>query len=462
MSGLPEQGLIFSISQLNAEVSLLLGQCFPAIWIEGEISNLARPSSRHLYFSLKDEQAQVRCALFRHRNLALRIRPENGMHIIAKGKVALYEPRGDYQFIIEQIETAGEGLLQRRFEALKHKLLTAGWFNTEHKKSLPPLPRAIGVITSPTGAAVRDILNVLKRRCPHIPVWIYPVTVQGETAARQIVRALQQANQEQRCDTLILARGGGSLEDLWPFNEEAVATAIYQSHLPIITGIGHETDFTIADFVADQRAPTPSAAAELAAPEAQALRQQLRLLSQRLQQQLALQLQYKQQQLHSLQHRLNLQKPANRLRQQAQKLDELDLRLHRQIQHYLHYKQDKLQTIKQTLLKSSPLPKIHTAQQNLQQQAQYLQHLMQLNLASKQKQLALQAARLNAYSPLATLERGFAVVFDQNHQVLRQAENTTNGSLLTVRLHKGELLCRVEECRTEKKIPTSLSRDFKE
>ncbi|MCK5665265.1 MAG: exodeoxyribonuclease VII large subunit, partial [Thiotrichaceae bacterium] len=247
---------ILNVSELNAEVNQLLTRGFPLLWVEGEISNLVRPASGHLYFTLKDNKSQIRSAMFRNRNMKLTIQPENGMKVLVRGRVGLYEPRGDYQLIAEHMEDAGIGQLQRQFEALKKKLSDAGLFAEEHKKELPEYPKRIGVITSPTGAAVRDILQVLSRRSPHTPVLIYPTAVQGEVSKTQIEMAIRKANLDKKCDVLILARGGGSIEDLWSFNEENVAKAVYNSGIPIVCGVGHEIDFTIADFVADLRAPT--------------------------------------------------------------------------------------------------------------------------------------------------------------------------------------------------------------
>ena len=271
---------VYTVSQLNQAAKNLLEGSFPLIWISGEISNLSQPSSGHMYLTLKDEAAQVRCAMFRFRNSLLSFAPKNGMQVLARAKVSLYEGRGEFQLIIEHMEEAGDGLLRRKFDELKHRLAALGLFNHEHKKPLPALPQCIGVVTSATGAAIRDIISVLKRRMPAIPIMIYPAAVQGSEAAGQIVKAINLANQRQECDVLIVGRGSGSLEDLWPFNEEIVAHAIFNSEIPIISAVGHEIDYTIADFVADVRAATPSAAAELISPHQQELLQQVQLHSQ--------------------------------------------------------------------------------------------------------------------------------------------------------------------------------------
>ena len=258
---------VYTVSSLNREARRVIEDRLGVVWVEGEISGLARPSSGHLYWRMKDESAQIRCAMFRQRNRMLNFRPDDGQHVLARGRVSIYEPRGEYQLVVEYLEEVGEGLLRRRFEELKRKLAAEGLFDAQRKLEKPELPRRIGVVTSPSGAAVRDIVTVLARRFPAIPVLIYPTAVQGAGAAAEIASALELADRRSECDLLILARGGGSLEDLWSFNEEVVARAMAAVSIPIISGVGHEIDFTIADFVADIRAPTPSGAAELAVPD---------------------------------------------------------------------------------------------------------------------------------------------------------------------------------------------------
>ncbi|MEF3193735.1 MAG: exodeoxyribonuclease VII large subunit, partial [Halothiobacillaceae bacterium] len=271
-----------TVSSLVRKIKTLLEGNFPLVLVEGEISNLARPGSGHLYFTLKDANAQLRCAMFHNRASLLRFCPKDGVHVLVRARITMYEPRGDLQLVVEHMEEAGLGALQRAFEQLKQRLAAEGLFDAARKRQLPTLPHRIGIITSPSGAAVRDVLHVLQRRFPMIPLRIYPTSVQGAGAADEIVAALRRANEDGDCDVLLLVRGGGSLEDLWPFNEERVARAIAASRLPVISGVGHETDFTIADFVADARAPTPSAAASLAVPDALAVADQLRALEARL------------------------------------------------------------------------------------------------------------------------------------------------------------------------------------
>ncbi|MCB1639690.1 MAG: exodeoxyribonuclease VII large subunit, partial [Thiothrix sp.] len=402
--------LILSISQLNAEVGELLNHAFPSLWVEGEVSNLSRPASGHQYFSLKDASAQVRCALFKNRSNAGR-RPAlaNGQKVLARGRAGLYEPRGDYQFIVEEVQAAGTGRLQLAFEALKRRLEAEGLFDARHKKPLPAFPARIGVITSPSGAAIRDILQVLRRRCPQVTVLVYPCAVQGERAAPEIIRALTQANADPRCELLLLARGGGSLEDLWPFNEEAVARAIFASTLPVVSGIGHEIDFTIADFVADLRAPTPSAAAELASPDRRQLLEQLTGLQQRQLQALQRRILAGRDALRRLQQRLDNQRPDRRLQQRQQRVDELELRLKRAMRQRLDTGQRQLLHLQQGLQLRSPLTRIRHQTQQLQQTQRQLERLLQQLLQQGHEQLRLQAARLQALSPLATLERGYSL-----------------------------------------------------
>src|ERR1700728_3269492 len=320
---------IYSVSRLNREVRVLLERGFGALWLEAEISNLARPSSGHWYFSLKDSAAQVRCAMFRQRNMLSAFTPRDGQKVLVRARIGLYEPRGEYQLIVDHMEDAGLGALKRQFEELSAKLSQEGLFAAERKRLLPGLPKRIGVITSPTGAAVRDILHVLARRFPAAPVLIYPVRVQGAQAAAEITATLQLANQRAECDVLILARGGGSLEDLWAFNDERLARAIVASPIPVITGIGHEIDFTIADFAADVRAPTPSAAAEIVVPDAEEWLSSLRRLDARLQRALLRSMQARAQRLRWLCGRAAMVSPSARLAQQSQRLDELEQRLSR-------------------------------------------------------------------------------------------------------------------------------------
>ena len=436
---MPTERLVLSISQLNAEVSQLLNQGFAAVWVEGEISNFTRASSGHLYLTLKDAGAQVRCALFKGNAMRLKLNPRNGLKVVARGKIGLYEPRGDYQMVLDTMEEAGEGALQRQFEALKQQLQAQGLFADVHKQALPSFPRAIGVVTSPTGAAIRDIINVLKRRCPQIPVLVYPVLVQGEGAKEQITQAIAQADREQRCEVLIVARGGGSIEDLWAFNEELVAQAIYQCSLPIISGVGHEIDFTIADFVADQRAPTPSAAAELVSPDMQALQQrvqQLKLQLWRFQQR---QLQSAYQQVQQLSQRLNQQRPTQKLQQKAQRLDELDLRLNAAIQRRLQQQHLRLTHLQTRLQQRSPQRHLQQQHAQLERLQTRLQRALQQRMDKAHSRFVLQVSKLKTLSPLATLERGYSITQNAQGHVITQAAQVSVGETLITRVAQGQI-----------------------
>jgi exodeoxyribonuclease VII large subunit len=431
---------ILTVAELNAEVNQLLMRGFPLLWVEAEISNLARPASGHLYFTLKDNKSQIRSAMFRNRNMKLNIKPENGMKVLVRGRVGLYEPRGEYQFIAEHMEDAGIGQLQREFEALKKKLSEAGFFDEGHKKPLPEYPKRIAIITSPTGAAIRDILNVLKRRSPQTPILIYPVCVQGDSAKGQIEAAIRRADKDDSCDVIILTRGGGSIEDLWCFNEENVAKAIYHAETPIVCGVGHEIDFTIADFVADLRAPTPSAAAELITAD---VRQLLTDVTQNkiwLQQQLIKTIQEKQQKLDWLTARLELQKPSTKVQQQSQRLDEMTARLHLQLQTLLNNNVLQLNSFRARLQANQPIKKIEDSKQALR----YLQTRLSQSVTSKikndQSRFSLHMAKLDAISPLKTLDRGYSIIKDrQTGQLISSVKDVTNNQTLTIRLKDGDV-----------------------
>lgn len=333
---------IFTVTKLNYTVRHLLESGLGHIWLMGEISNFSQPVSGHWYLSLKDENAQVKCAMFKMKNQRVNFRPQNGMQILVRANVSLYEPRGDYQLILESMQLAGDGLLQQQFEQLKQKLAAEGLFATEHKKAIPHSPKRVGVITSASGAALQDILHILKRRDPNLEIVIYPTLVQGKEAVQDIVATLDLANQRNECDLLILGRGGGSLEDLWCFNEELVARAIFRSQLPIISAVGHEIDFTIADFVADLRAATPSAAAELVSRDQQERKQKLNALYQRSQLAFDRLWADKIAYFEQLKWRLNVQHPARQLQQQFQQLTAIEQRITRAVQQQFERKQQKL------------------------------------------------------------------------------------------------------------------------
>lgn len=434
---------IFTVSELNSEVRALLEENFGQIWIEGEISNFVAASSGHWYFSLKDENAQVRCAMFRGSQRGMQFKPKNGLHVLLRARISLYAPRGDYQLIANHMEERGEGKLRRQFEELKKKLEKAGWFNEGIKQDIPEIPKQIGVVTSPTGAAIRDILHVLRRRYPCVPVIIYPTLVQGDTAAAGIAKAIKTANQRKECDVLIVSRGGGSLEDLWPFNEEITAKAIYESKLPIISGVGHEVDFTIADFVADVRAPTPSAAAEIAVPDKSEILQQLAGDKAQIIRHIQQTLRQQHNELAWMQKHLNQQHPKRRLIEKAQQLDYIESRfeqLQRQLINKLQLRANQLDNRLQQL---SPHTRIQQLQNRLELNGVSMSRHMQHLISQQQSRLSQAAAKLDGISPLATLNRGYAIA-TKGEKVLYDVKQVKKGDAIKVRLAKGELGCVVE------------------
>jgi exodeoxyribonuclease VII large subunit len=392
---------VYSVSELNREVRVLLESGIGNVWVQGELSNLSRPSSGHWYFSLKDGEAQVRCCMYRTRNVLARFAPREGQMLIARGRVSLYEPRGEYQLQVEHLEDVGLGELQRAFDELKRRLAAEGLFAPERKRALPVAPRLIGVITSPSGAAIRDILNILARRFPSARILVHPVPVQGDAAPLAIARALDLASTRAECNVLILARGGGSLEDLWAFNDERVARAIFRSRIPVVTGIGHEIDFTIADFVADVRAPTPSGAAELVAPDVSTWLQRLAQFDRRFLASMRRAISMDQRRLESLQHRLRQVHPGVRLLRHAERLAELDRRL---------------------------------------------QRAMRTQMGTTAARLDSAVRALQAVSPLATLGRGFAVITRSvDGALITSADQLDVGEDFDAQLASGYLHAKVIE-----------------
>ena len=438
--------LVYSVSELNREAKRLLANHFLTVLVSGEISNLSTPSSGHVYFTLKDAQAQVRCAMFKGQQQRLRFKPSNGLQVLISAQVSLYEPRGDYQLVVESMEEAGAGALRQAFERLKQKLLLEGLFATERKKPLPALPRQIGVITSPSGAAIHDILTVLKRRFPAVPVLIYPVAVQGDAAKFEIAQALAYANQQQAVDVLILGRGGGSLEDLWAFNEEIVARAIAASDIPVISAVGHEVDVTIADFVADYRAATPSAAAEHAVPHQDEWLNAFNAYEQHLNQIIHRQLHQHNQRLNWLDKALQQQHPGQKLQRNAQRLDELELRIKQAMQRQLRDLGQQLAIGRHKLKQWQPDARIHSAQQQLHYLQQSLQRAMQLKLANLQQRQAAISQTLHAVSPLATLERGYSIAQRaDNGQIIKSVQQLAVNDLLSSRFASGHIVSQVKE-----------------
>ncbi|HUO81732.1 MAG TPA: exodeoxyribonuclease VII large subunit [Gammaproteobacteria bacterium] len=430
---------VYTVSRLNREARGLLEGGFPLLWLEGELSNFARPSSGHCYFSLKDASAQVRCALFRQQSRALGFSPANGQHVLVRARVSLYESRGEFQLIVEHMEEAGEGALRRAFEALKQKLAAEGLFDTARKRSLPALPKRIGLITSPSGAAIRDLLHVLARRFPAIPVLIYPAPVQGAGAAARIAQAIDLASSRSDCDVLILARGGGSLEDLWAFNEEVVARAIHRCAIPLVSGVGHEIDFTIADFVADVRAPTPSAAAELVVPDGAEWLRSLRGCGTRLAQCAVRHIERLKERTAWVERRLAQQHPGQRLKQRMQRLDELELRLQQCRRVRFERFADCLRECAARLARLSPAPRIARDRQRVTALTAGLCSHARRSVSAQRDRLAAGIRALNAMSPLATLERGYAIVSRADGSVLLDAASVAPGETISARLARGSL-----------------------
>lgn len=435
---------IWSVSRLNLEARTLLEQSFATLWVEGEMSNLARPRSGHIYFSLKDDQCQVRCAMFRMHNRRLAFEPRDGAQVLAQVRVSLYAERGEYQLIVQQLEQAGAGALRRAFDALKARLAAEGLFDAERKRAIPTLPRQVGIITSPTGAAIRDVLSVLARRFPSLPVLVYPVPVQGAQAAPAIVRALDRAASDGQCDVLILTRGGGSLEDLWPFNEESVARAIARCPIPLVSGIGHEVDFTIADFVADQRAATPSAAAELVSPDAREWRARRDAALRRLAALAGARLRGDRQALAWLLRRLV--HPQRRVAQLEQRRTELLARLARATAARIAIARQRVATLDAKLGRHHPATRLRAMREQAGALLTRLERAQAAQHARMRDRLAASLRAIETVSPQRTLERGYAIVTrTADGSVLRTPQQVTNGDAVTARLAGGTIRLRVEE-----------------
>ena len=417
----------FTIAELNQAARVLLEQAFASVWVEGEISNLSRPASGHLYFSLKDREAQIACALFKGSRYGLKIpvgQLENGLAIRAHGRLTLYEARGSYQLIIDQIEPVGQGALERAFAELQAQLAAEGLFAASRKRLIPAHPRQIGIITSPSGAAIHDALTTLARRNPLIPVIVYPSAVQGENAHLELIRQLHTANRRRECDTLLLIRGGGSLEDLWSFNHPDLVRAIVASEIPVVSGVGHETDVTLADLAADLRAPTPTAAAEMACPPLQQARQALAQYQRSLARQSQILLGNARRRTEELAHRLQLQHPERRLQQRAQQLDDYQERLTRSIAR-----------------------RVQQPQQQLSQQHERLQRAIAQQMRARRSHFEHLIAQLHALSPLATLKRGYAIARHANGEVIDDIQQTRPQEDIHIQLARGKLICTVRQRR---------------
>lgn len=479
---------IFTVTQLNYSVRHLLEVELGQVWLTGEISNFSQPVSGHWYLTLKDENAQVRCAMFKMKNLRVNFRPQNGMQVLVRANVSLYEPRGDYQLIIESMQMAGDGLLQQQFEELKMKLAAQGFFAQEHKKPIPKFVKQVGIITSPSGAALQDILHILNRRDPSLQIVIYPTLVQGKEATQDIIDTIKLANQRKECDVLIVGRGGGSLEDLWCFNEEAVAYAIYQSELPIISAVGHETDVTIADFVADLRAPTPSAAAELVSRDQQEMERQLqhhlntvnlafdrlwveklsrfqylnlRLNAQspakqlellhfkltqifdRLQGRLEQSLKLKEQKIAQLFLRVQAKHPSRQLEMKKLHLTQQETRLCKQIEQLFNAKRQQFYFAKQRLDNSALPHNISRQNQNLQQLSHRLTYSIEKQFTKQQQGFHALCTKLDGLSPLKILGRGYSITQNDQQHVIINTKQIAKGDRITTQLADGQILSEV-------------------
>ena len=432
-----------TVSQLNRRAKTLLEQGIARLWVEGEISNLSRPASGHIYLSLKDENAQVSAAWFRQRQRGPAIGFKNGDKVVAYGRVSIYEARGNYQLIIEQMEPAGEGVLKRRFDALKKKLQAEGLFAEDRKRELPALPSRIGVITSPSGAAIRDIVSVLGRRFPAVPVIIYPAAVQGEAAPGELMAALETAIRRDECDVLIIGRGGGSLEDLWAFNDEALARTIADCPIPIVSAVGHEVDFTISDFVADVRAPTPSGAAEIVVPNQQDWLHRINTLAIRIGRIGERKVQDRAQELDWLGRRLVAASPKATLQRQHDSLRENRSRLAATMRTRLLEMQNTTQALSGELLQQSPALMVERSIGQLAMLRQRLGGGAHDALSDAAHRIALLGRALNSVSPLATLDRGYAIVLDEDGKALTDATKASKGDEIRARLSKGELVATV-------------------
>ena len=434
---LTESDAVWTISALNFEVKTLLSQGIGSLWIEGEISNFACPASGHWYFTLKDERAQCRAAMFKGRNNKVGFLPKNGQHVLIRAQVTLYEARGEYQLVVDHLEDAGVGELMRRYEVLKSKLDQEGLFNSQLKNPIPAQPKKIGIVTSPTGAAIRDVLSVLARRAPHIPVLLFPTIVQGETAAKQILQAMRSAKNHAGCDVILLVRGGGSLEDMWCFNDEALAREIAHFPIPVVTGIGHEIDFTIADFVADKRAPTPSVAAETVSPDRYEMMQTVDEHLRRIVIQTNQCVSRANERLAALGKRLRLQHPQHQFQVLKTRLNYAYNAMLERKRNRFSNERHRLRLCQSILAQSSPLVMIRQQRDTLNSLHNSNTSSMKQYVLVAKHRLALQAKSLDALSPLKTLSRGFAKI-SKNHKLVSSVSQLCSGDEIDITLSDGK------------------------
>lgn len=437
---------ILTVSQLTSLVRGVLEENFDHVWVEGEVSNLAMPASGHLYFSLKDAGAQLRCVMFRASARLLRFRPKDGMGLIVRGRMTVFEPRGDYQLVVEYLEPQGIGALQLAFIQLKERLAKEGLFEEAHKKPIPRLPQRIGIVTSATGAAIHDILHVLDRRFANVEVLISPVKVQGEGAAQEIARAIRDFNRYREIDVMIVGRGGGSLEDLWAFNDEAVARAIFASRIPVITAVGHEVDFTIADFVADLRAPTPSAAAEVVITSKEELEAGVTALSHRLRVVMTHRLAVARREVEGLGR--SLKEPTMLLGHLAQRLDHLGERLSSSVRAGMLRRAERLSFFRNHLRLVTPAVQVERAREVLVSLQARRGNAMQQILDRCRETVAVCSGKLHSLSPLLTLSRGYSIACRLPEKtVVRDGGTLSPGDRIDLTFARGGACCVVEKCR---------------
>jgi len=443
MSLEPPKRRVYTVSRLNQEVQSALESGFGMIWLQGELSNFSRPASGHFYFSLKDSRSQIRCAMFRGKNRYVSFEPQSGDEVLVRGKLGLYAARGDFQLIVEHMEPAGAGKLQAQFEATKKKLNALGWFDQQAKQPLPELPTRIGVVTSATGAAIRDVLQVLARRCPQAEIIVYPTLVQGVQAAPKVAETIDTAARRNEVDVLLLVRGGGSMEDLWAFNEEVVAKAIHECDLPVVAGVGHEIDVTIADLVADLRAPTPSAAAELATPDGEMMEQRVAAARYALSNIISKNVDRHQTSLQSLTARLQMRHPRRLLEDRGQRVDEMDERLQLAMDSQIRQHRLQLAHVSTRMHAQSPSKRLVNLRTNLLSVEMRLNAAVRNQLISTTNRWKIAARALDTVSPLATLERGFAVVKHKN-KVITDATKVATGDQISTQLAHGTIHSKVE------------------
>jgi exodeoxyribonuclease VII large subunit len=440
------QRKIYSVYDITSEIKRSLDK-LGIIWVQGELSNFKHHSSGHMYFSLKDQRAQIKAAFFRNNNMYAKFRPEDGMEVVVRGRLSVYEPRGDYQLIVEYMEPVGLGSLQLAFDQLKEKLRSEGLFDEKNKVALPLLPGKIGIVTSPTGAAIRDILRILKRRNASLHVLLYPVKVQGPGAADEIAAGIRYLNTRTDIDVIIVGRGGGSIEDLWAFNEEVVARAIHRSEVPLISAVGHEVDYTIADFVADMRAPTPSAAAEMVSGAREDLRLTVNSLKSRLIQGVRRGMERRRLSLERLSHNKAFTVAPNKIRDLQQRFDESTWRLTQAMRQFTSGMRHKEQALSARLNRLDLGNVIGRKKEILARKHQSLVSGIRLLLQRERAGFELIAGKMEALSPLAILKRGFALCRDSRGTIVKNAADVAQGDRVRVTLALGELDCRVEEVK---------------